>query len=289
MEIRINGFGQQVRYDQTSSRWVPIESVVRASKVGSKHNIAKVKPKVITEHGDAVLVECLNEYSVWALKKDKSVTPCLIRDGYWEADITAWFVKNIEPDWTVVDVGANCGYFTVLFEQLVGEYGDVLAFEANPEYVRLLNLTKEVNEASYGVFGAALGDAVSTATLVIPGDYTGSASTIVESFDAKWGTQTQIEVPQSTLDEELRGCYVDLIKIDAESSEERILAGANETLASKPILVLEYTPGAYSNKFNDRLFEYGDVSFIGMGGSEHKIDKKSLDGLKDWKMVVVRP
>ena len=42
------------------------------------------------------------------------------------------FLKTIRPRWAVVEIGANLGYFTNLFQTLVGTNGQVHAFEPVP-------------------------------------------------------------------------------------------------------------------------------------------------------------
>ena len=45
-----------------------------------------------------------------------------------ELETKRWFVEHIRPDWWVFDVGANIGYYTILFAQLAPQ-GRVFAFE----------------------------------------------------------------------------------------------------------------------------------------------------------------
>ena len=42
------------------------------------------------------------------------------------------FLKTIKPGWTIIEIGANLGYFTNLFQMIVGPHGRVEAFEPVP-------------------------------------------------------------------------------------------------------------------------------------------------------------
>jgi len=60
-------------------------------------------------------------------------------------EITEIMKRDIKKGDTVVDMGANIGYFTCLFAQLVGETGKVFAFEPEPNNFQLLKKNVEVN------------------------------------------------------------------------------------------------------------------------------------------------
>lgn len=249
------------------------------------------RPYMVDTTDEALLLRCLNNYDVWCLRDDVSVTPSLKAHGYWEAWITSWFTRAIQEDDFVVDVGAHCGYFTMLFDRLVGNLGLVIAYEASPVYAALLEKTKEANNARFCIENLAVADKPGTLTLTYPGAYTGSAS-VVCGFDEKWGEPTSVEVEATTLDYELADMTTpEFIKIDAESAEEIIWNGAKEVLSrdDAPVVVLEYSPtGVYSKDFDQALFDYGHVRRIGYDGLEYDITPEHLRNLQDWDMLVLR-
>jgi FkbM family methyltransferase len=61
---------------------------------------------------------------------------------YWwrltERNETTTLVESIEPGMTVVDVGANVGYYTILMSKKVGDSGKVFAFEPEPLNFKIL-------------------------------------------------------------------------------------------------------------------------------------------------------
>lgn len=61
---------------------------------------------------------------------DPVILPSLIQNaGEWEPHVTRAFQAIVRPGDTVVDAGANSGYFTVLAAALVGDQGRVVALE----------------------------------------------------------------------------------------------------------------------------------------------------------------
>lgn len=141
--------------------------------------------------------------------------------------------------WTVFDVGANIGVFTVL-QGMQG--ARVFSFEPNPEsYGRLLqnvaanNLSERVR-----VFPTALGGEHGMGSLqVIEGGTTGG---VVKPLDVG-ASASGVAVAIATLDEvvaTLPGLSIDLLKIDAEGAEVEILHGGERTLDHVQRIIVEY-------------------------------------------------
>ena len=249
---------------------------------------------VVSETDSTYTTRVLDMFDIVCLKSDASLTPCLTRDGYWEAWITSWFTRWIRPGMTVLDIGANCGYYTMLFENLVGRHGAVVAYEPNPIYAELLRKTREINDAEFRVREVALSDKAGYVTLSIPGDFHGSASITVDFTETKWGESASYEVRTTTLDSELQQIVfwnADVIKVDAEGAEELVWKGGNRLFhadASHSTIVLEYTPGSYSETFLEQLFDWGYVFSITFDGGEEPATREQIASLTDWAMLVIR-
>lgn len=157
---------------------------------------------------------------------------------YWESRLLRRIVR---PGWTVVDVGANIGYYTLLFARLVGRSGCVYSFEPQASTYAALSRNISLNEpGNVRAFRVALSDSVGEAPLAETGERPHA------THIAGIGEASSEKVPLITLDsflaaESARG--LDLVKVDIEGYEMRFLAGAAETLARfRPIVQLELNP-----------------------------------------------
>ena len=79
---------------------------------------------------------------------------------------TAFLRSVVRPGMSIVDVGANVGYYTHLFARLVGPTGRVYAFEPDPfSYDLLAGRTRRAGLKNVRLFPQALGDHEGAVTL----------------------------------------------------------------------------------------------------------------------------
>jgi FkbM family methyltransferase len=139
----------------------------------------------------------------------------------------------VRPGMAVADIGANIGYYALMFQHWVGGRGTVLCFEPEPDNLEELRRNVDRNRlASVTVMPIALGakdESVSIARGI-------NASITAESTD-------RVTVPVRRLDSVPIG-RLDFIKIDVEGYEAFVLAGATATLQRfRPDLFIEIHPG----------------------------------------------
>ena len=162
----------------------------------------------------------------------------------YERETRRAFEQIVKPGMTVVDIGANIGYYTLLAAKLVGSYGKVYAFEPGPSYYTFLKKNIEANRLSAIVepFRLAVGDTEKTATLFLRNP---TASSLFDITSITTDKTAIVDV--ISLDKffgERNWVPVDIIKIDIEGAEKIALEGMRSLVKRNPELklIIEINP-----------------------------------------------
>lgn len=163
---------------------------------------------------------------------DRNITPWIIMGGHWERNVERVMLDYIRPDMQVIDIGAHFGYYTVKLGERLSYSGNLHAFEPNPEVNAVCEENIKINNLASKVtlHKVALGDENTTAILTRSSSNMASANLLGEQT-----ADFSVEVRVQRLDDVLTTKYpIDLIKLDAEGYEKRILDGAAATLRRSP-------------------------------------------------------
>ena len=187
-----------------------------------------------------------------------------LRFGVYEKAETLFFRSTCCDGMTFLDVGANLGYYTALAARAVGPNGRVLAVEPDPDSFGYLEQTIAANAiGNVKAFPVAASDAHAMLPLYISTDNRGDNRLYASDEE-----RPQVEVEARPLDALLRENKietVDLIKIDVQGYEPKVIAGLRETIIASPNLTLltEFWPqgmteaGGDANEFLQTLRELG--------------------------------
>jgi FkbM family methyltransferase len=138
----------------------------------------------------------------------------------------------LRPGMTFVDIGANVGYYTALAASAVGPEGRVLAFEPSRyAFPRLQRMIAANHLSSVTVFACGLADTPGETIL-----YGGAEDDLLNNHTATMvpnDNPHRSTVEIDTLDrvaERLGIRHIDLVKIDVDGYEMRVLLGASGLL-----------------------------------------------------------
>jgi FkbM family methyltransferase len=157
--------------------------------------------------------------------------------------------RLLRPGMVVVDAGANEGLYTLFAAQRVGDSGMVLAIEPSSRELDRLERNIERNSLrNVTVYPVALGEAGGAADMrIAAGEHSGQ-NTLGDFAYPDIGLLREEHVPVCTLDfliAESRIARLDLLKIDVEGSETRLLRGAADSMRKfRPVLLVEVSDEA---------------------------------------------
>lgn len=186
--------------------------------------------------------------------------------GYWELHLIHIYQKIIQPNFVVLDAGANIGYHTVQFSLLANQ-GTVYAFEPQNFIYNVLVSNITVNQLSHKVKHFKLG---------LSNDFSSKYMSPIEeqifsSDCVNYGGRGLVnnlpldekdKIDTITIDS-LNLKQLDFIKMDIQGSEKKALKGGIKTITNfLPVIFLENS----LKKKNDQeilktLYKIGYISF----------------------------
>jgi len=154
--------------------------------------------------------------------------------GVWEPAITAYLAATLAPGDTVIDIGANVGYHTLLAAHCVGATGRVYAIEASPRIFSLLQQNLALNDTSrVEAFNVAVCAESCDVPVFLHDDTNLGGTTIVPAVADRCGAVQEAVVSGRALTDILPVAAVlsaRMIKIDVEGAEHLVVRGLQPLL-----------------------------------------------------------
>ena len=213
----------------------PIRRLIPVSVKEFLYSLKERKTRLVTLEGFKMLVH----------QHDSIISESIIRNGVWAKAETLLFRELVKPGMTVIDIGANIGYFSLLASTLAGPQGRVHAFEPDPSNCRILRRNLRINRAvNVRVVQAALSNNDEPLHLYLNSTNKGDHRI--------WGSngevRKRIKIRAMPLDRYLEKTSTSpsFIKLDVQGAEGKVLEGMQETLAQPgpKYLILEFWPEA---------------------------------------------
>jgi len=181
------------------------------------------------------------KYTFNYLPDDKYVGQRIALEKY-EPYETELILRQAQEGDIIVDIGANIGYYTVLFADKVGKSGKVIAIEPDPINFEILQKNIKENKLFNVVaVQAAVGNENKKMKIYESEENYGDHK--------MWGDGVAVPVFCRRLDDLLKDLGYDkinLIKVDTQGWEPEVFAGAKKTIEKDlPIIFFEYSPASY--------------------------------------------
>ncbi len=167
----------------------------------------------------------------------------LAKWGAYEAKNSNWVLENFsgKTGGLFVDVGANFGWYSLIFSICADSAGHVVAIEPEPGNLRMLQKNIDINNAvNISVISAGVGACDGFAELSLNTRWNPGMHSLRQDINSKGKVNIKIRTLDSILSD-FPG-EIDLLKMDIEGFEVDALMGASETLARTKHVLIEYSP-----------------------------------------------
>jgi FkbM family methyltransferase len=242
----------EFRMQEILDRQARLESQTESLLQNLRQELYTILPRraVAFPGGQNVLVTEVDGLILGVPGEEWRMAAYLALRGPMEPGLTKRFLDTVRPGMTVVDVGANIGWYTLKAAQRVGAGGKVIAFEPAPRTFSILKDNVQVNglletgivELKRMACGAGDGEAE---LWIYPDDSGHNTLAPPEPDTGADSGVRPVRVPVTSLDRELEHlAAVNVVKIDAEGWEPHVIEGMQELLHRSPVLTvfLEFAP-----------------------------------------------
>jgi len=235
------------------------------------------------------VVQC-DDFEIQTIPGDLGISRELIIFNSHEYLTNSIVKRELKEGMICFDIGANIGYSTILEAKIVGEKGQVLAFEPSP--INFYYLRKNVvmnNLRNVQLYSFALSDVETPKRFLVDERSNLSRIIDVEENDPRL-SKSIIDVPAKTLDsfcEEHHVENLDFLRIDAEGHEVPIIKGGRKTIRrNMPMILMELDFSIESRRILGELREIGyrirhyiprEINFKFVGSQEDILQNPGFD------------
>lgn len=185
----------------------------------------------------------IHDYKMYLDSNDMGLCRSLILFGTREVDHKILLEKIARPGMTVLDIGANIGYYALMELGLIGESGKLIAVEPSPKNIEIFNMNLALNGISgIRVIDGAISDKSEKKDFHLAEQ--GNLNTFhATGTGLKHLTGEVVEVDSYTVSQVMEGeGSLDLIRMDVEGHEVEVMTGMLESVREgtlKPTIIFE--------------------------------------------------
>ncbi len=215
-----------------------VARIAGTKAIGLSERLQVSRAEVMEKNGNWLI--CRAGGNIWRLDPTQYLDGQILKYGVFEPESTRLVHHIVKEGMTILDVGANFGYYTVQFSKLVGKKGSVYAFEPSGRFRgRLLDHLKRNGCTNVTVFDFGLSN--NDGSLDLYGS--DSTATLHPIPDFLMPIEREV-IKLRTLDsliEELKIERLDFIKVDIDGHESKFVSGAEKTFTRfRPVILMEF-------------------------------------------------
>lgn len=260
----------------------------RGSKAVLGAGINLARASVLKSMGKRYLERRIYNYHMRLDLEDRGISRTLMLFGQRELEHKLILEKVLKQGMTVLDIGANIGYYVLMELQLIGRDGKLVAVEPSPMNVELLRNNLVLNGYDdVEVHQAAVSDQ--------PGQrefFLSEMSNLNTFHDTGTGrlhlSGKTIQVETLTVPQIMEGRSLDLIRMDVEGHEVEVinsLLPAVENGQMSPMILFETHLSRYGSEHDmdsvlQRAFALGYCVKMAASSSQSGTDKVRARGYK---------
>jgi FkbM family methyltransferase len=212
--------------------------------------------------------------------------------GEVEYHLIQYLVKQICDDFTMIDIGAHHGAYTLIAAYELrkrGLKGKIYSFEPDPSNFSLLAYNVEQNELSEYVVlhEMAVGEVNGKENFCIDDDNSGNSlksalDELTADGDLKYSSIQLVDVVK--LDDFAENLFhINLIKLDIQGGEPYALRGARDTLIKhQPILLIEAVPQWKTTKMSKEILDEYNYQISGIDKNGQTCEPNSKKAFVSW-------
>ena len=232
---------------------------------------------------DENIKKCITSFGfeIYVNLKDPLIGNPISQGIVYEKNVSNTFTKYLKKDMTILDIGANIGWYSLLTAHSLQDECKIYAFEPFSFNSKLLLASKLTNKfKSISLIQSAVGDKTGTVCFGATGS-NGQCQEVSNDIKTILNSDT---VNMIRIDDIINE-KIDLIKIDIEGAEYKALIGSMKTLKeSLPIIFSEFTPTAMPSVSGVEWNEYLNL-MINLGYKIKIIEEQLIECDKDINKV----
>jgi len=212
-------------------------------------------------HSNKFIVKEIQGSKMYLNLDDFGLSKYLFLNGIREPECTKIMKQELKKGMTIVEIGANIGYYALMEASLIGDKGKIYAIEPFPSNFDLLSKNVELNSYDNVIelHNIAISHEPGTTTM-----YVSDKHNLANMLDVTAGGS--VDVSTTTFDEFMNDKKLpDMIRMDIEGFEYYILDGMKETMkkcgSCKMFIEVHpfqmYEKGLDYKKPIETLFSYG--------------------------------